>query len=574
VTFLSSELSTLLDPTWWEAAAVLVIAALLAVGCRLGVRLRVPGLARTLYGSERRAMIAVGIISLSAAAVCTAIRDAGPHAGPRVHDEFSYALAADTFAHGRLTNPTHPLWKHFETMHVLMQPTMQSKYPPGQGLALATGQVLTGHPITGVWVSFALACVALYWCLRPWTPRRWAFFGGLLPCLRFGTGLHYGDNHWTYWASSYWGGAVALLGGCLVLGAALRMLQDKAGSRESVLLGLGLSVLAASRPWEGLALAVPLLLVLAWRLGRGGGIPALGRHLGPALATAAVFLCALAFYNFRVTGSPTKLPYHAYIEQYDVVPVFRFQSFRPEPVYFNEQMREYHLEFQTWIAAIQLRGVGLGLEDVRSLAAFLLGRPLSGAALLGLFFWRRRRLVLLVALLAIAGTSHALTLINPYWPHYFAPHVPLIVLLALRGLRVMHVWQVRDWRPGAHFAKAIVIATIGALVFSAALSAQKPNEEWNSFAVQRQQIVKQLLEQSEDDLVIVRYGPGHFVHSEWVNNLSDIDEQPIVWARDLGQDKNANLLEYFRDRQVWLLEADAVPPRISPYRANEARNAP
>jgi len=563
------DLSTILHPTWWELAAIPLIAALLAAGARLRIRLRARGLARLLYGSERRAMIAVGLISLSAAIICTAIRAEGP----RVHDEFSYLLAADTFAHGRLTNPTHPMWRHFETMHVLMQPTMQSKYPPAQGLVLAAGQVLTGHAITGVWASFALACVALYWSIRPWTPRRWAFFGGLLPCLRFGTGLYFHDNHWTYWASSYWGGAVALLGGCLVFGAALRILQSKAGRRESLLLGVGLSVLAASRPWEGLALSAPILLLLAWRLGRRGGLSALVRLIGPALAVTALCIGALGYYNFRVTGSPARMPYQEYLQQYEIVPVLRFQQFRPEPDYGNEQMRRYALGFQNDMAQAQLNGLGFGLEDLRGLSAFLLGRPLAGAALLGLLFWRDRRLLLVTALLAIAVASHALTLIHPYWPHYFAPHVPLLILLALRGWRVMRAWKLQGGRPGASFANAIVIATVGALVFSAALSAQKPNREWDAFSVRRNAIVTQLVDQPGDDLIIVRYGPRHFVHSEWVFNLSDIDAQPIVWARDLGPSKNAALLEYFRDRQIWLLEADALPPRISHFEASDAPGA-
>jgi len=481
---------------------------------------------------------------------------------PAVHDEFSYLLQSDTFAHGRLTNPPSPMGLHFESFHINISPTYQSMYPPAHALTLAIGQKLTGVPWVGVLLGTAGMCGAIYWMLLGWLPPGWAWLGGAFAVLRYGI--------FSYWVNSYFGGCVTALGGALLLGA-LPRLRREPRVMTAVIFVLGLLILANSRPLEGLCFSIPIVLsAIAYSIKNGSVTwPVAAKKFLPACILLIAGLGWMLYYNWRGTGNPLLMPYMLNFKTYHISKPFLFAKPNPVPEYRHQAMRAFYVyhEFKD-LLVLKSEGVGYFLH-------------LRGTVFYGFFLWPFLLLVA-PALYAVSRDREfrvvlmavglmAADLFAQIWPpegHYAAPAAGAMILLALYALR-----HFRTSHPGHGIwaCRAIVIVLAVWLISPIADSILVPYvAEADSLVplpmeIQRERIKSDMGARGGKQLLIVHNGYHEVPWIDWIYNEADIDHSHLIWARDMGYLKNKELLDYYPDRQVWYVDRGDTAYRIIPY---------
>jgi hypothetical protein len=522
----------------------------------------------------RRRGRAVAAVGLAALLLRLAILPFCPMPLPFIPDDFSFLLAANTFAQGRLTNPTPAMWVHFESIHITMQPTYMSMYFPSVGLVLAAGKVLLGNPWFGILISCALMCAAICWMLQAWLPPGWALLGGILAILRLGL--------FSYWINTYSaGGAIAALGGALVLGALPRLTRTPR-LRYGVLLAMGIALLATSRPYEGLLLCLPCAVFLGYWLLRGKNRPPAARLLRMSALPLAILIAAgswMAYYDYRAFGHATTLPYSVNRAAYAVAPYYVWQSPRPEPIYRHEVLRNFYNQNELTAFNKIHKPSGFLPETLFKIlrtfefyAGLVLLVPLI--MIRRVFLDRRIRFLVLCVLLLAAGMVIEVFLI----PHYVAPFTAAFYAIGLQAMRHLRVWTPGGQPVGTTIVRlmvAICVLLAGVRLFPGPLKialAQWPASAWTDrwygpdhFGTERARVEAEMEHMAGRQLILVRYSARHNPLNEWVYNGPDIDDSKVVWAREMDGAHNLELVHYYPDRKVWLVEPDALPAVVMPY---------
>jgi hypothetical protein len=473
-----------------------------------------------------------------------------PVPNPGIHDEFSYLLMGDTFAHGRLANPPHPLWRSFETFHVLWFPTYASKYPPAQGLVLALGQLL-GNPWIGVLLSAAAMAAAFVWMLQAWMPVRWAFLAGVLAALRLCVA--------SYWMNSYWGGAVAAVGGALVLGAFGRI-KGRPSLGMGILLGLGVALLFNSRPYESVFFCIPVgaaVIVWLWREFKEAETrcAALRLVVFPASLILLLTGCLMARYNWRVTGHAA-VPAYAYDAQlHDRAAMFLWQTPKPAIHFDNAEMENFYNQYERLAYDRSWATFKTVFQDKWEHCSLAFLWPACWMLLPGVFFLHRdtRFRLLLFTLLAVL-LGYCLVV----WPgpHYLAPAAAILFAALVQSIRHLRTIRIFGRPIGAVLSRTIFLALI---VDVSLLVAQRLGDPqgWGGWGLSdRADLLHDLESKPGKHVVLVRYSPDHSVHEEWVFNAADIDASKVIWARDLPGEVNDQLFRYYPDRTIWLALPD------------------
>lgn len=421
--------STARFPNRQESAFIILSTALLSPALVMGAlwvvrRFRDPfeQLAKAVDAPGWQVALLLSVVAAGGAAFVSFGLVQGAHL---IDDERAYLFQAEAFARGKLAYPGVPA--AFGNAMFLTSPVWTAKYPPGQALALLPG-VLLGEPRVVPILVTALSVLGVFQLMRNFGERQALLAAALLAFSPFtwavgGTLMAFSTHACAFvWFLAF-----------------LARAEDRTGPASPALAGAALGWCGLTRPYDAVALSLPVLAWLTWRTIQRH--PRAARNIMALACGAAPFVALQLWYNRALTGSISTFPYFA-IGGFHIGFTRTFDWF---PFVHDPLQAAGHFA----VACLRLDGWLLGYPA--SLVLVLLGllRPDAQA-------WDRvlaactASFVLFYALIPSAGTWDV-------GPTYYFAVAPILVGLAVRGVHWVRAAANERWPAIGHFASAFTL---------------------------------------------------------------------------------------------------------------------
>jgi len=422
--------------TAWEAW---LWGTLIAAGVALAILVLTHGRAAVaLVAAWRRCVAAapaarfVGGVA-TALAILTVLMCLVVFAGnPRNVDGFAQLFQARIFLAGRLWAIPPPEIANFATLQVVFSPRWFSQYPPGQSLVLAAGLAL------GAWwllnPLFAASLVAAAWRVARWcADEATARVAVLLLCI---------SPFIVAVSGSEMSHLPAAALGMLAAAAATTVGGEK--WRAAALAGVLLAAMAAFRPLDAVAAAVPVALILLLAAPSGRRVAV----LATTVVAGAVCTIPTLWYNRETTGHWLEFGY-----------VYLWGP--------GHSLGFHAVPFG--VPLTPLRSVALTGLDLHQLNRYLFDAPFPILALVALGLVAGRRQLGPRDVIPAAGLVALIGLLFFYWhrdwfygPRLLFTAVPWVVILVARSLVVLRragpeLYPGVSRGLGAAFAAALVL---------------------------------------------------------------------------------------------------------------------
>lgn len=218
-------------------------------------------------------------------------------------DEYAQYLSATLFSEGRLAAGSPQFREFFSVTHVVNDGKFYGKYPPGWPMVLAVG-ILVGLPWIVNPLIGMLTVVVLYRMADVHFGRQTA---NTASCLLIA------NPFFVFNSASYFSHSLCLLAITLTSAFFLRCLENPGARRAFAWMGFWIGAAFMTRPYNAIAVLLPLGGYLAYRAIRNPGdrsslIKGLLISAGPFLFWAALYL----LYNYLQTGDPLLQPFSKY----------------------------------------------------------------------------------------------------------------------------------------------------------------------------------------------------------------------------------------------------------------------